>query len=226
MIKRNIKLLLQIQLGENPWILIVLIFLELLLILIPGLIASKIEKRPFKEQLKDMGFRKNVDSISKNISKILAGLAIGFLFFLIAGYILFFFKYIIVENILGTDFIREGESGAIRSEPIQPNFIQLVIIVILHITIIGICEEAFFRGFIINKCEEKLKSIYVTILSAFIFAIYHVPPFLVPIRTIITLIGYFFTFGVLLALVFFYFNHSLIPCCIAHSTFNILVLIF
>jgi len=153
-------------------------------------------------------------------------LTIGFLFFLIAGYILFFFKYIIVENIFGTDFIREGESGAIRSEPIQPNLIQLVIIVILHIAIIGICEEAFFRGFIINKCEEKLKTIYIIIFSSLIFAIYHVPPFIVPIRTIITFIGYFFTFGVLLALVFLYFDHSLIPCCIAHSTFNILILVF
>ena len=182
----DIKLLVQIQLGENPWILIGLIFLELLLIIIPGLIASKIEKRPFKKQLEEMGFRTNMDSIGKNFSKILAGLAIGLLFFLIAGYVLFFFKYIIVENIFGTDFLRESESGAIRSEPIEPSFIQLVIIVILHITIIGICEEAFFRGFLINKCEKKLKKIYVILFSAIIFALYHVPPVLVPIRTIIT----------------------------------------
>ena len=37
------------QLGENPWFLIGLIFLETLLVFIPALISSKVEKKNFQE---------------------------------------------------------------------------------------------------------------------------------------------------------------------------------
>ena len=69
-------------------------------------------------------------------------------------------------------------------------------------------------------------SITSTILfSSLIFAFYHVPPFLVPLSTIFTFFGYYFTFGILLALVFMLFDFDLVPCIIAHSLFNILLLI-
>ena len=213
------------NLGENPWILILLIFLELLLIIIPGLIAGKVEKTSFQRQLNEMGFRKNTDPFMKNLSKITSGIGLGFLFFLIGGYILFFFKYFLIENLFGTEFIRQGEKGAIITTPIQLSLIQIIILIILYITIIGICEEAFFRGFIIKKCEKKIHLLYSVIISSICFAFYHVPPFLVPLKTIITYFGYYFTFGILLALVFIYFDYSLIPCSIAHSFFNILILL-
>ena len=54
-----------IQLGEDPWILIGLIFLELFFIIIPGLIVSKVEKKPFKIIIIDMGWDKNNDIILK-----------------------------------------------------------------------------------------------------------------------------------------------------------------
>ena len=46
------------DLGKDPIILISLSFLEILLILIPALIASRVEKKPFLEELKEMGFQK------------------------------------------------------------------------------------------------------------------------------------------------------------------------
>jgi len=172
-----------------------------------------------------MGFRRKNDPISQNMKKIIAGIGLGVLFFIIGGFLLFIFKYLLIENLFGEDFVGKGEGGAISSEPIEPSLVQLIIIIILHILIIGICEEAFFRGFIINKCKKKLNLTYVVVISAIFFAFYHVPPFLVPLTTIITYFGYFFTFGILLALIYIYFDYSLIPCCIAHSVFNILILI-
>jgi membrane protease YdiL (CAAX protease family) len=213
-----------IQLGADPWILILIMALELLFIFIPALIASRIEKQTFFEELRDMGFHKNEDSISKNVYKVLFGIGIGMLFFLIGGFIILFFKYV-VENLFGAEFVREGERGAISTSPIQPSLLQIIIIIILQVLLVGLCEEAFFRGFLLNKLESKLKMVYCIFISSLCFAFYHVPPFLVPFKTIITYFGYYFTFGILLSLVFWLFDSSLIPCIIAHSFFNILIIL-
>ncbi|KKM16824.1 hypothetical protein LCGC14_1681950 [marine sediment metagenome] len=210
-----------IQLGENPWILIFLMFLELLFIILPGLISSTVEKKPFKEVILDMGFQKNDDILIK----IVTGFFIGSIFFLCSNYIILFFRDFIVRTVFSSEFVEQGQSGRIGTTPIQPNFIQIIILIILQITIIGPCEEAFFRGFLIKKIENRLKLHYSIIISSIFFAFYHVPPFLVPITTIITFFGYYFTFGILLSLLFVNFEYSLIPCSIAHSCFNIFILI-
>ncbi|MFW9988235.1 MAG: lysostaphin resistance A-like protein [Candidatus Odinarchaeota archaeon] len=210
-----------VQLGENPWILIGLITLELLFIIIPALIFSKLERRPFQEIIKDMGFQENENLLIK----LTAGLGFGILFFFIGNYIIVFFKDFIVRNLFSSRFVEFGKEGAISTEPIHPDIIQLTIIIILNILIIGPCEEAFFRGFLIKKFKTKLNLIFSIILSSLIFTLYHVPPILVPITTIITYSGYYLVFGVLLSLIFVYFEYSIIPCSIAHSCFNILILL-
>lgn len=210
-----------VQLGENPWILIGLIFLEIMFVIIPALISSKLEKKRFQDIIKDMGFQKNEDLIIKIIS----GLSLGILFFFFGSYLILFFRDFIIRNLLGSDFVELGQEGAISTEAINPNLIQIVILVILNLIIIGPCEEAFFRGFLIKKLESKLKLAYSIIISSIIFTFYHVPPFLVPVTTIITFSGYYLAFGLLLSLIFVYFEYSLIPCSIAHSCFNILILL-
>jgi len=210
-----------IQLGENPWILIGLIFLEILFIIIPAYISSKIEKKSFKILIFEMGFQKNEDILVK----IIAGLSIGVMFFFFGNFILIFFQYIIIENLLGEKLIAEGQEGVINTLPIQPDLIQIIILVILQIIIIGPCEEAFFRGFIIKKLNIKVKVIYSAMISSIFFSLYHVPPFLVPLTTIITYFGYYFVFGILLASIFIFFDYSLIPCSISHSFLNILLLL-
>ena len=210
-----------IQLGENPWILIGLIFLEILFVIIPAYISSKIEKKSFKKLLFEMGFQKNDDILIK----IIAGLSIGVIFFFFGNFILIFFRHIVIENLFGTKFIAEGQEGVISTLPFQPNMVQIIILVILQIIIIGPCEEAFFRGFIIKKLNVKMKIVYSVIISSIFFSFYHVPPFLVPLTTTITYFGYYFAFGVLLASIFIFFEHSLIPCSISHSCLNVLLLL-
>jgi membrane protease YdiL (CAAX protease family) len=209
------------QLGENPWFLISLMFLETLLVFIPALISSKIERKSFKNLLSEMGFQKN-DEI---FIKIIAGLSIGVLLFFLGDFLIFLFRNFLVENLFGTGFIEQGQEGAIITTPIQPDIFQLSILIILQIIIVGPCEEAFFRVFIIKKTHEKIKMIYSVIISSILFTFYHVPPFIVPVTTIVTFFGYYFILGVFLALVFWYFNFSIIPSSIAHSCFNILILL-
>lgn len=210
-----------IQLGENSWILIGMMFLELILILLPALIFSRLKNQSFTAVIKDMGFQKNEDLLIKIIS----GLGFGILFFFLSNYVIVFFRDIIISNLFGDEFVEYAQEGAISTAPIQPNFIQLIFIIVLQIIIIGPCEEAFFRGFLIKRCNIKLKLIYSIIISSTLFAFYHVPPFLVPHTTIVTYFGYYFTFGLLLSFIFIYFNNSIVPCSIAHSLFNILLML-
>ncbi len=214
-----------LDLGLEPWFLIILMLFELLLIFIPAIIAMKLENKTIKEEFIEMGFHKNKDSIYKNFEKIIIGIGLGFFFFLIGRYILFFFRNIIVKNIFGTVFVEQAQEGAIKTTPVQPNLVQLIIIILLHIFIIAICEEAFFRGFIINKLKDKQNILLVVIFSSICFTFYHIPPFIVPLSTIITYFGYYFTFSIFLTAVFIVFDYSLIPGVVAHCLFNILIIL-
>jgi len=214
-----------IQIGRDPWILIGLTSLEILFVLLPAFIAGKIEKKGIREELIEMGFKKNQDSLIANLLEIFAGIGIGILLFATGGYIIYFFRDIVVKLIFGASFVQHGDAGAISSKPIQPSIIQVIIIIILQFLIIGICEEAFFRAFLINKFKNKMRLGYAIIFSSIFFTLYHVPPFLVPISTIITFLGYYFSIGLLLSFIFIYFDYSIIPVSIAHSLFNILIII-
>ena len=214
-----------IDLGQNPWILLLLMFLELLFVIVPAIIASRLEDTTFTQQLQEMGFRRRHDSLLKNVGKVGAGVLIGFGFYFIGGYISFFFRNILVETLLGTEFIREASEGAINTRPYEPSLLQIVLLIFFQVALVGICEEAFFRGFLINKLNRVMSLTSTILLSSLIFAFYHVPPFLVPLSTILTFFGYYFTFGILLALVFLVFDFDLVPCIVAHSLFNILLLV-
>jgi len=213
------------ELGQNPWILISLTFLEILFIIIPAFIASKVEKKTFRIEIIEMGFHKIKTPLRPLLIKSLAGLVLGFLFFMIGGYIIIFFKDIVVNFVFGAPFVQAGEEGAISTSPVNADPLQLLIILILQLLIVAPCEEGFFRGFIVRKSEHKLKTSWAIVLASTCFGFYHIPPFLVSIATIISYFGYYFTFGILLALVFKYFDDSLIPGCFAHVLFNILIIL-
>ncbi|MFX0071969.1 MAG: lysostaphin resistance A-like protein [Candidatus Hermodarchaeota archaeon] len=215
-----------IDLGRNPWILICLMFLEILLIIIPAFISSKIENTSVLQELKKMGLTIRSNSLTIKLERIFIGICLGILFFVMSSYLLYFFKDIVIKNILGKEFLKQAERNAINTQPIEPLLIQLVIIIILQVLIIALCEEAFFRGFLIQKLELKLKPSYSILLSSCCFSIYHIPPFLVPLYTIVVFFGYYFTFGVLLSLIFKFFKNSLLPCILSHGLFNVLILLF
>ncbi len=215
-----------IDLGKDPIILISLSFLEILLIIIPALIASKVEKKPFLVELKEMGFQKIPTTLRKMLLKVVLGFLIGIIFFFISSFIMFIFVKYIVQILFGTQFVEEGINNAISTSPNSPTIIQLIVLVAIQVVIVAPCEEGFFRGFIIRKSRKKMKLLYSITFSSIIFSIYHVPPFLVPLSSIITFFGYYFFFGILLSLTFILFKNSLLPNSIIHSTLNILILLF
>ncbi|NHJ22567.1 MAG: CPBP family intramembrane metalloprotease [Candidatus Lokiarchaeota archaeon] len=214
-----------IDLGKDPIVLISLSFLEILLIIIPTLIASKIEKKSILDELKEIGFQRKATTLKKVLLKIIAGVLIGIAFFFLSGYLISFFLNFLVLLLFGSQFVEEGINNAISTTPLNPSILQLIILIAIQIVIVAPCEEGFFRGFLIKKTHKKIKLLYSVLFSSIMFTLYHIPPFLVPLSTIITFFGYYFSFAVLLALTFILFKNSLLPSSIAHFTLNILILL-
>jgi membrane protease YdiL (CAAX protease family) len=215
-----------INLGENSIILFLLMSLEILLILIPNLITSYFDKKSFKEELLDLGFKKSDFKKKKFFILSSQGILLGVFLFLIADWIFFFYVNILIKFIMGPAFIESGINNAINVDPVNPQIAEIIILVFLQILIIGPCEEGFFRGFLQKKIEQKTNFILGWVISSLCFSIYHVPPFIVPLSTIITFFGYFFIFGLIFGGFYKINKESLLPCIIAHSSFNILLLIF
>jgi len=148
-----------IDLGKDTILLISLSFLEILLILIPALIASKVEQKSLLDELKEMGFQKKPTTLKKMIPKVISGLLIGIIFFFISGYIISFFVNTIVLLLFGAQFVEEGINNAISTTPFNPTIIEVIILIAIQIIIVAPCEEGFFRGFILKKCSKHLKTI-------------------------------------------------------------------
>jgi len=202
-----------------------LIVLESIILFIPVSISALIEKKSLKTEFKEIGFSRSSKSIFDTFLKFILGLDIGIFLYLLRGYFLFFYKDILITNLFGIEFVKQGVTNIINTEPIQPDPLEITLIIILRTLITSPSEEGFFRGFLIQKSNLKLKMRYIVIISSTFFTVYHLPPFLVPIQSIITYFGYFFLLGFLFAIIFIYSNRSLIVCIIAHSVFNILILV-
>lgn len=144
-----------LNLGQEPIILIFLTLFEIFLIVIPALIAKFPDKCSFKDELLEMGFTKSQQNIRKKTYKILIGFSIVVFFLIIADYLIIFFKYIITENLFGSEFLQKAEEGAIDTTPVSPDMLEMLIILILQMVIIAPCEEGFFRGFIAKRFYKK-----------------------------------------------------------------------
>ncbi|MFX1259884.1 MAG: hypothetical protein ACFFAN_18700, partial [Promethearchaeota archaeon] len=78
-----------IQLGENFWILVILMSLELLLIIIPVFFSAKLEKKSLKEEFKEIGFFREAKNTYRTCLKIILGIDIGIFLYLFSGFLLF-----------------------------------------------------------------------------------------------------------------------------------------
>lgn len=214
-----------IRLGENPWILILLSMFEILFILVPVLLSSWISKTNIKDELQQIGLIIRFSNSQNKILKIILGIIIGIGLVILSIFILYTSRDIIVNILFSEEFVNEGTESAINVQPVNPNLLQTLILVIIQFLIIGPCEESFFRGFIIMKLNGKVKLRYVIIFSSLLFTLFHLPPFLVPLSTIVSYFTYYFTIGIILSLVFRYSNFSLLPGSVAHSVFNIIILL-
>lgn len=217
--------MMSIQLAQNFWILIIFYCLELLLILVPIFISAKLEKKSIRLEFREIGFFIGIKRLYNISLKIILGFDIAIFLYLLGGLLLYVYRDILIVSLFGIQFVKQGIVNSINTAPLYPSPIEITVYIILQLFITAPSEEGFFRGFIIQKLNHKLKLIYSMLISSIIFALYHTPPFLVPIQTVISYFGYFFLIGLIFAIIFIMSNRSLSMCIITHSFFNILVLI-
>jgi hypothetical protein len=133
---------------------------------------------------------------------------------------------LIIQQIFGEIFVKYAQENRVSTTPIQPTLLQFIVILLLQIFVVALSEELFFRAFLIKKFNKKFKPWFSLLISSFIFTLYHTPPFIIPFITIITFFGYYFTLGILLSLMYYLTDYSLLQNITAHGLFNILILIF
>ena len=81
-----------IQLGENPWVLILLSTLEIFLVVIPIIISSRLSRTSIKHELREIGININLSNLSLKIKRAILGIFIGIILVLMSNYILVFFQ--------------------------------------------------------------------------------------------------------------------------------------
>ena len=140
---------------------------------------------------------------------ILLGIAFGGLLLLLN---------VVVSGLLTTVF---GTSKAIEdSNALLSNLsgsTSGIIAVVASLSLAGICEEFAFRGLLQNSLNHRYSFLPATIISAFVFGLFHFDPQLVYILAA-------FTSG--LALGYIYHRWNYVTAATAHSVMNIIVLIF
>ncbi|MFW9947949.1 MAG: hypothetical protein ACFFDX_14085, partial [Candidatus Odinarchaeota archaeon] len=114
-----------IQLGENFWILVILMSLELFLIIIPVFISARLENKPLKKEFKEIGFSRETKNTYRICLKIVLGIDIGIFLYLFSGFLMFVYRDILIESLFGTEFVEHGITNIINTEPIKPSYFEI-----------------------------------------------------------------------------------------------------
>jgi membrane protease YdiL (CAAX protease family) len=164
--------------------------------------------RPFWRRLIDIGI----------------GVAFGYAFIYIGNYLTWII-YRIVVAIFGPEFYQTGSGGSVNVTPPSLSLFELILSCIIMFVLVGFSEEFCFRGVILKQIQKKHK-FWAVVGSSAVFMIYHVFPGIVPIQTLATFWLYYFTFGVMLALITIIQKGDLLTAIIAHGTFNSILFIW
>ncbi|MHA1731641.1 MAG: CPBP family intramembrane glutamic endopeptidase [Promethearchaeota archaeon] len=125
--------------------------------------------------------------------------------------------YYVTVALFGREYYEEASAGAVDTSPPSLNHFQVVLVVVLMFVVVGACEELFFRGLLLEELPGR-SSVRVFI-ATILFAIYHVPPGIVPLQTTSTFIWYYASLGLVLGLLYLW-RGSLLAPIVAHGLFN------
>lgn len=196
--------------------------LELLFVILPLIIMRYRFKKNPKTELKNrlLVFPR---SWWRRIFDILIGILIGFLFIPMGNQISQF-TYQITVHFMGVEYYQQAVEGSVNVTPPSLSNFELFISILIMFLLVAFSEEFCFRGVIYREIAKK--SIFLGVFSSsFFFALYHVFPGIVPIRTFFVFWPYYFTFGIVLALVTFIQKGDLLTALFAHGTFNSILFI-
>lgn len=201
---------------------------ELIFIGIP-MIVFKLQKKNLKYE-----FRHRIvpnEMLNRNfwfrLADIIMGMFVGVFFYYFGGYLAFTIREIIIEN-KGEEYYDEASAGSVNTTPPPPPPDPVIIwtliivgVIIIFITV-AFAEEFCFRGVLLKEFGH-INKILGVLLSSALFMLFHVFPGIVPIQTFLTFWLYYFSFGVLLALITLFQKGDLLVVIIAHGTFNSII---
>jgi membrane protease YdiL (CAAX protease family) len=198
---------------------IIFIFLHLfeLLYFIGPVIFFKIKKWDVKYEIKKRIYPINTDPKYKAI-EIIKGMIIGVSFIFIAAGISLLIRKMVI-TLFSEEIYQTASESSINTTPPSINYFELIIIIIFNYVLVAFCEEFFYRGVIFEHLKQ-INPKKAALVSSLLFAIYHVPPGLVPFITTIVFFPYYFIFGLILCKIVQNDKGNLLTAIIAHGTMN------
>ena len=179
----------------NPYFLVITSFAELILVLLPFIVAKKYLRNPStKNRFALLGFT------TKGVKYWKEGI-IGIIFSII-GILLVFsvsvFMEIILEFIYGVEIIRDITSAGSDIDVffLTSDVLSLVLLMITMVLIVGTTEEILFRGFMQKGLVRRLGLKWGIIITALIFTFIHLISIflLYPIFSLSFVVAFFTSF--------------------------------
>jgi len=140
--------------------------------------------------------------------------------FVILGIALGFLLILLNSVVSATLVVVLGESQVVEeSNRLIMNTISTtdgLLLVILALSLAGICEEFLFRGFLQSAIANRYSSAIAIIISSLVFSLFHFDPQLV-------YIAFAFIIGLMFGLIYNRWR-SYIISAVAHATMNLIVL--
>jgi membrane protease YdiL (CAAX protease family) len=224
-----------IDIAFNPYFIAVTSLFELIFILFPVLYVGQYLQTPsLKNRFELLGFTTKGFERKKTIKEIFIGIV-----FAIIGVILVVGVSILIEIILelafGVEILRDVNSGITDAELIvsDTDIIGLIVLVLVMILIIGTSEEVLFRGFMQKGLMRNLGIKRGIILSAFIFAMFHLIGFFlfIPESSLIFIVSFllaffpYFAISLMIGWIFYWRKENLLAVMVCHGVYDALTII-
>ncbi|GAB4328586.1 MAG: hypothetical protein Kow0069_35830 [Promethearchaeota archaeon] len=147
------------------------------------------------------------------------GVAVAAGLYYLGGWLVRFTRDVTIR-LFGEEHYQAAAAGAVNTSPPSLSHAQVVFAVVLMFAVVGVWEEAFFRGLMIADLSEVAPRWAAWLASVAAFGLYHVPPFVVPWQTTATFLPFYAAMGAALVALHAWRGPSLLAVVVAHGTYN------
>ncbi|MHA1753741.1 MAG: lysostaphin resistance A-like protein [Candidatus Helarchaeota archaeon] len=149
---------------------------------------------------------------------ILVSISIAISMIIIAPYIIYLSE-ILFLIVFGEELLQQAQENLNEFITIIQNPLDVFLIIIMCFFVIALSEELFFRGFLQDSIKSSKK--WRTILSAIFFSLYHLITSF-NLYSVIYMFGYYFIWGIILSLEFYFCRKQLIFPILTHGLFDLI----
>ncbi len=204
----------------TEWDYLVILLFELLFL--AGTIAI-VKGRKHSLAMIFWGERPEDKATGRVFLNILLGVGVGCGFLLIGWGISFLTEQIVAAT-FGPQVLEDAQQGSVDLAPPAFSPVGITLAIAGQYLLVGLCEEFFFRGALFRDLFPRRQRVGA-VLGAGAFMIYHVFPGIVPWVTFAVNWPYYFSLGLLFALLAWLRHYNLLAPITAHGTYNTILFI-